>query len=346
MKSFRIRPLVRILLGNQQSVPSPLNLYKSIIKLFHMIRFGVKTSQAGEYGDYTVLSKIWLEAERLGFDSGWLFDHLFELPSKGPSHGPCLECWTTLTALAAETKKIRLGVTVMCVSYRNPAMLAKMSSTLDVISHGRLNLGIGAGWAGIEHAAYGVPFDKPAMRVAKLREAVQIIRKMWTEDEASFKGRYYAINGAVNNPKPIQKPSPPIWIGGGGEKLTLKVVAELADGCNFISLTPEEYKHKLEVLEAHCVKFGRDVSEIQKSWQGRLLIAQNEAELREKVRRFMITPQVMAQDVVGTPEQCVQKIAQYVDMGVTCFMLSFPDVTTDMKCLELFSEKVMPQFKT
>lgn len=311
-----------------------------------MIRFGVKTSQAAEYGDYTVLSKIWLEAERLGFDSGWLFDHFFELPSRGPSNDPCLECWTTLTALAAETKKLRLGVTVMCVSYRNPALLAKMTSTLDVISHGRLNLGIGAGWAGVEHAAYGFPFNKPAVRVAKLREAVKIVKKMWTEDKASFKGKYYVIREAVNNPKPVQKPHPPIWIGGGGEKLTLKAVAELADGCNFIGLTPEEYRHKLEVLESHCAKFGRNAKEIQKSWQGRIILAENEAELKEKTRRFMFTPQGVAQGIVGTPEQCVEKITQYVDMGVTCFMLTFPEVARDLKCLEVFSEKVIPQFKT
>lgn len=324
----------------------------------NMIRFGVKTSQTREYGDYAVLRKIWLEAERLGFDSGWLFDHLFELPSIGPSYEPCLECWTTLSALAAETEKLRLGVTVICTSYRNPAILAKMASTLDVISHGRLEFGIGAGWAGVEHTAYGISFDKPAARIAKLREAVKIIKKMWTEDKASFDGRYYKIKDAINNPKPIQKPHPPIWIGGGGEKLILKVVAELADGCNFISLTPEEYKHKLEVLEAHCVKVGRNMNEIQKSWQGRVLMTKNEAELREKSRKFIaqsrgatqgtVGAQIpdVSRNIVGTPEQCVDKITQYTDMGVTCFMLSFPEMAKDLKCLEEFSEKVMSHFKT
>lgn len=318
--------------------------------LFSMIRFGVKTSQAGEYGSYDALRRIWLEAERLGFDSGWLFDHFFELPGAGPSEEPCLEAWTTLSALATETKKLRLGITVTCVSYRNPAVLAKMASTLDVISHGRLEFGIGAGWAGTEHVAYGIPFDKPEIRVAKLKETIKIVKKMWTEDKASFEGKYYTIKDAVNNPKPIQKPHPPIWIGGGGEKLTLKVTAELADGCNFISLSPEEYRHKLEVLKAHCSKADRNVDEIQKSWQGRVLMARDDAELRDKFRKLRILPQdfdrAASSNIMGTPEQCVDKIAQYVDVGVTCFMLSFPEVTKNLGCLEAFSEKIIPRFNT
>jgi len=141
------------------------------IQCNQMIRFGVKTSQASDYGDYAVLRKVWLEVERLGFHSGWLFDHLFELPRAGPSLEPCLECWTTLSALAAETKRLRLGVTVLCTQYRNPAILAKMASTLDVISGGRLEFGIGAGWAEVEHNAYGISFERPAVRIARLKEA-------------------------------------------------------------------------------------------------------------------------------------------------------------------------------
>ncbi len=316
--------------------------------LLGMIRFGVKTSQAGDYGNYDTLRRIWLEAEKLGFHSGWLFDHFFELPGAGPSKEPCLEAWTVLSALATETKKLRLGITVTCVSYRNPAVLAKMASTLDVISHGRLEFGIGAGWAGIEHAAYGISFDKPAVRVARLREAIKIVKKMWTEDKANFKGRYYTIKDAVNNPKPIQKPHPPIWIGGAGEKLTLRVTAELGDGCNFISLSPAEYKRKLEVLKAHCNKVGRHMDKLEKSWQGRVLMANNDAELRDKFRRLRISPQesdrVISNNIVGTPEQCIEKINQYVNLGVTCFMLSFPEVTRDLGCLKTFSEKIMPNF--
>ena len=310
-----------------------------------MIRFGVKTSQAAEYGDYPTLREVWLEAERLGFHSGWLFDHFFELPGKGPSVEPCLEAWTALSALGAETKKLRLGITVTCVTYRNPAVLAKMASTLDVISGGRVEFGIGAGWASVEHAAYGIPFEKPAVRVAKLREAIRIVKRMWTEDKATYKGKYYTVMDAVCNPKPVQKPHPPIWVGGGGEKLTLRVVAELANGCNFISLSPEEYRHKLEVLEGHCSKVGRNVNEIQKSWQGRVLMAKDDAELKEKLQRFGMPPRDLQRaNIVGTPEQCVETIAQYVELGVTCFVLVFPEVTKNLGCLEEFREKVISRF--
>ena len=307
-----------------------------------MIRFGVKTSQARDYGDYDALRRVWLEAEKLGFHSGWLFDHLFELPGAGPSLEPCLECWTSISALAAETKRIRLGVTVLCATYRNPALLAKMASTLDVISNGRLEFGIGAGWAGVEHEAYGFPFDKPAIRIGRLRESVKIIRSMWTEEKTSFHGKYYDIEDAVNNPKPVQKPHPPIWIGGGGEGLTLKVIAELADGCNFIGLSPVEYSHKLDVLGEHCVKLGRKVDDIQKSWQGRILIARDEAELSEMKHKMGEIDE--EHNIVGTPDHCVEKIREYTNLGVSCFMLVFPGATRDAGPMQLFSEMVMPEF--
>lgn len=314
-----------------------------------MIGFGVKTSQARDYGDYANLKKVWDEAERLGYNSGWLFDHFFELPQIGPADEPCLEAWTTLTSLAADTEKLRLGVTVLCAGYRNPALLAKMSSTLDVISHGRLEFGIGAGWAESEYKAYDYPFDTPSIRIAKLRETVIIIKKMWTEEKATYKGRYYTITDAINNPKPQQKPHPPIWIGGGGEQLTLKAVAQLADGCNFTSLTPDEYKHKLTILQAHCAKAHRNPNEIKKSWQGRVIIANDEAQVKEKLRRFIDTPQGAARatssNIIGTPEQCTQQIQQYAELGVTQFMLVFPEAPRDLRTLQLFGEKVMPHFK-
>jgi alkanesulfonate monooxygenase SsuD/methylene tetrahydromethanopterin reductase-like flavin-dependent oxidoreductase (luciferase family) len=241
-----------------------------------------------------------------------------------------------------ETKKLRLGVTVLCATYRNPALLAKMASTLDVISGGRLEFGIGAGWAEVEHKAYGFPFDKPATRIGRLREAVKIIKSMWIEEKTSFHGKYYDIEGAVNNPKPIQKPHPPIWIGGGGEELTLKAIAELADGCNFIGLSPAEYRHKLDVLGAHCTRLDRNIDDVQKSWQGRILIARDEDEIRAMKKR---TGEVDEEhNIVGTPDSCVQKIREYTDLGVSCFMLVFPGATKDLKPLKLFSEKVMPEF--
>jgi F420-dependent oxidoreductase-like protein len=305
------------------------------------LRFGVKTSQARDYGDYETLRRVWLEADRLGFHSGWLFDHLFELPGDGPSLKPCLEAWTCLSALAAETKNLRLGVTVLCNNYRNPAILAKMASTLDVISGGRLEFGIGSGWASVEHAAYGIPFEKAAVRVRKLREAIRIIRLMWSVEKATYHGKYFSVEEAVNNPKPVQQPHPPIWVGGGGEALTLKAIAELADGCNFISLSPEEYAHKLDVLRSHCKRYARDPDEIQRSLQARILVAENADELREKQRRFNVDPN---HNVVGTPEECIKSIEEYSKLGVTLFMFVFPEATRSSAGMELFMNRIAPSF--
>lgn len=311
---------------------------------------GVKTSQGRLLGRYENLRRVWVEADRLGFHSGWLFDHLFELPRFGPSCEPCLEAWTVLSALSKETEKLRLGVTCLCVSYRSPAVLAKMSSTLDVISGGRFELGIGAGWAKTEHESYGIPFGKPYERIRRLEEAVTIIKKMWTEDNPSFQGKYYSINGAICEPKPVQKPRPPIWIGGGGEKLTLRAVAKLADGCNFISPTLDEYKHKLGVLAKHCDSVGRKIGDVRKSWQGEVIIGRNAAEVQSKMplampKRDSRTARTGSHSITGTPEECIQQIGEYVDIGVDRFMLSFPESATDLSGLRLFGGEVLPSFK-
>ena len=311
---------------------------------------GVKTSQGRLLGNYDNLKRVWVEADRLGFHSGWLFDHLFELPLFGPSHEPWLESWTVLSALSSETESLRLGVTVICVSYRNPAVLAKMSRTLDVISGGRFELGIGAGWAQTEHEAYGITFGKPRERVERLEEAVTIIKKMWTEENPSFKGKYYSINGAVCEPKPIQRPRPPIWIGDGGEKLLLRVVAKHGDGCNFMGLSLEEYKHKLAVLTKHCDSVGRRISSVRKSWQGSVIIGRNTAEVRSKLQSAAKSGDIRGLDIeghsiVGPPEQCIQRIGEYVDIGVDRFMMSFPKSATDISGLKLFGEKILPNFK-
>ena len=274
---------------------------------------GVKTSQGRLLGNYDNLRRVWVEADRLGFHSGWLFDHLFELPLFGPSREPCLEAWTLLSVLSKETSKLRLGVTCLCVSYRNPAMLAKMSSTLDVISGGRFELGMGAGWAKVEHESYGIPFERPRQRVEKLEEAVTIIKKMWTEENPSFQGKHYKISGAVCEPKPLQKPRPPIWIGGGGERFTLRAVAKLGDGCNFIGLSLDEYRHKLDALAEHCDLAGRKIGDVRKSWQGPVIVARTNAEAKSKMQQTTPGGSVTNEDfeshaIIGTPEQCTQRI--------------------------------------
>jgi alkanesulfonate monooxygenase SsuD/methylene tetrahydromethanopterin reductase-like flavin-dependent oxidoreductase (luciferase family) len=172
---------------------------------------------------------------------------------------------------------------------------------------------------------------------------------MWTEDSASFQGKYYSVKGAVCEPKPVQKPRPLIWIGGGGEKLTLRAVAKVADGCNFIALSPDEFNHKIEVLAKHCDSIGRRLSELRKSWQGPVIIGKTSAEVKNKMERAVSSGDIRGTDIerhtiAGTPEQCVQRISEYVDLGVDRFMLSFPESPTDLSGITLFGEQVLPRF--
>jgi len=291
------------------------------------------------------IREVVLECERLGYHSVWLDDHLMF------DKRPILECWTTLTALSSLTTRIRLGTMVLCSSFRNPALLAKMAATLDVLSGGRLEFGIGAGVQKEEHKAYGIPFPEARIRIERLKEAVEIIRKMWTEEKASYKGKHYKINGAVCEPKPVQKPHPPITIGGSGEKLTLKVTAQYADRYDFGYLPSLElYKHKLEVLENHCRAVGREPKEIEKScWPGgQVLIARNQKELSETA--LMRKPKSVnlsdfeKLNLVGTPDGCLKKLQPYADLGVSHFMLFFGDLPS-LDGLKLFAESVMKKMR-
>ena len=260
---------------------------------------------------------------------------------------PILECWTTLSALSTVTERIRLGTMVTCNSFRNPSLLAKMSATLDNISNGRLELGIGAGVQKKEHIAYGFPFPSSKARIERLKESVEIIKKMWTEEKVSYDGNHYTIRDAICEPKPLQKPHPPITIGGGGEKLTLRVTAQHADRYDWGYLPSLElYKRKLKVLEKHCEAVGRSLQEIEKSrWlAGQIFIRENRKELDEGVLRW-VPKGVSLEDfartnLVGTPEDCINQIRQYANLGVTYFMLFFGDLP-DLRGLKLFAEKVV-----
>ena len=202
-----------------------------------------------------------LAAEDGGFSSVWVMDHFWQLPALGGPDEPILEAYTLLGALAARTERVQLGTLVTGVTYRNPAMLAKMVTTLDVVSHGRAILGIGAAWYDVEHVGYGFAFPTARERLDRLEEAVQICRAMFRDERPAFKGRYYETDDARNVPKPVQTGGPPIMIGGGGEKRTLRLVAQYADMCN-VSGGPETVRHKLDVMRAHCADVGRDPSEI------------------------------------------------------------------------------------
>jgi F420-dependent oxidoreductase-like protein len=291
------------------------------------------------------LQKVVLECDRLRYHSIWLDDHLMF------NKMPILECWTTLSALSAVTKKIRLGTMVTCNSFRNPALLAKISATVDNISNGRLELGIGAGVQKNEHDAYGFSFPSPKVRIERLNEAIEVIKKMWTEDTTCYNGKYYSILDAVCEPKPVQKPHPPIVVCGAGEKLTLTVAARHADRYDWSYLSSfEEYERKLKILEKHCENVGRRLEDIEKScWPaGQTFIGDTKKELEKKVMNWLpkgaSLEEFMRTNFVGTADDYLQKIQQYIDLGVTHFMVFFGDLP-DLKGLSLFSEEVVNKLR-
>jgi F420-dependent oxidoreductase-like protein len=287
---------------------------------------------------------IAVRAENLGFESVWVYDHFHNVPR--PAHEAVFECWTTMAAISQRTSRVRLGQMVGCNSYRQPSVLAKITSTVDVISGGRLDWGIGAGWYENEYRGYGFEFPKPKDRIGMLNEAVEIVRSMWTNDETTYDGRYYKITRANCDPKPLQDPHPPIWIGGGGEQLTLRVVAKYADYSNFGG-RPAEWARKRDVLKSHCAAVGRDESTIGKTWSPEVFIRETEAEVvAAGSLNLWGEPFESWRDsnLVGTPEQVAEKIQAYVDLGCTGFIpwcSDYPSTET----LELFATKVIPEFR-
>lgn len=228
------------------------------------LRFGIKT--APQHTTYENMRAIWNEADATpAIEHAWLFDHF--APIHSDVDGPCLEGWTTLAALAAETTRLRVGLMVTGNTYRHPAVLTKIAITLDVISRGRVDFGIGAGWNEYEHTSMGLPLYAPGERIRRLDEACQIYTSLCTEHLTDFDGRYYQLKEARSEPKPVQKPYPPIVIGGSGEQLTLKVVAKHADIWNFVGGTTELFQRKVAVLNEHCATVGRDPEAIEKSIQ-------------------------------------------------------------------------------
>jgi F420-dependent oxidoreductase-like protein len=247
------------------------------------LSFGIKT--APQNTTYDDMLRVWREADALPImEHAWLFDHF--MPLGADPTGPCLEGWTLLGAYAAATARIRVGLMVTGNTYRHPAVLANMGATVDHISHGRLDFGIGAGWNELEHTAYGIPLYAPGERIARLGEACEVVRLMWTETAPDFEGQYYQLKGARCEPKPIQKPYPPFVIGGSGERKTLRVVARYADVWNFVGGDIETFHHKMEVLDGYCAEIGRNPAAIRRSVQFPI----NPSELsaaRETVRSYI-----------------------------------------------------------
>jgi F420-dependent oxidoreductase-like protein len=266
---------------------------------------------------YESMTRVARVAEEVGFDSIWLFDHFHTVPT--PTQEPTFECWTSTAALARDTKRVRIGQMVTCNGYRNPALLAKMASTVDVLSHGRLDFGIGAGWYKHEYEAYGYDYPDAPTRLRYLREAVQVIHEMWTKEEAFFEGKYYQVRGAINQPKGVQKPHIPLLIGGSGEQVTLKLVAQYGDACNISSQDNTELQRKFSVLQQHCAAIGRDYNEIRRTVFYNAAIADtDDAAFQQAQQAFqwlISDGRLRERGLVGSPATIRQRLREIEEAG-------------------------------
>lgn len=294
--------------------------------------------QWGRIGDVARL------IEDSGYDSIWVYDHFHTHPVV--KQESTFEAWTLMAALAAVTTRARLGQMCTCALYRPPSMLAKIAANVDVISGGRLDVGIGAGWSVKEFEAFGYEYPSDGERLDMLEEAVQVLLAMWTEDEATFIGKHYRVEGAINRPRPIQQPHPPLWIAGGGEKRTLRIVARYGDFSNFGD-DIDDFRHKSRVLQGHCETVGRDFDEIGRSCHLMSVIGRDDADLARKLevaarRRGCTTDEFAGEHFVATVPQAVEGMGEFVDEGCVEMILYFYDMG-EGDSLELFATEVIPQ---
>lgn len=310
----------------------------------HPLRFGIQTSQQGvEWADMVAL---WQNAEAWGYDSLWAFDHFY--PIYVDPDGPCYEGWTLLSALANATSKARIGHLVNGNTYRNPCVTAKMAATVDHISGGRLNFGIGAGWFELEHQNFGLDFKSVLGRLEALEEALQIITGMFTAEKTTVHGTHYTVTDAMGNPKPKQDGGCPIMIGGSGKKILLRIVAQYADMWNS-SGTPDHMRGLIEIIEKHGDTVGRDTAAIEKTVM--LPLVYDAPEAREQFWMHMFasmretTPEgAREQLMVGGKQECLDKIAQYTAAGVTHFIFMIPAPYFPDE-IQRFAEEVMPEVR-
>lgn len=284
-------------------------------------------------------------AEALGYDSVWFYDHFY---SPGSPDVPAFEAWTLVSALAAVTQKIRFGHLVLCNAFRHPALLAQMALTLDAISNGRIDLGLGSGSVQREFEEYGLPYPSFRERTEQLEEAVQIIKLLFTRTRSTFDGKHYSLKDAPSPLRPVQQPHPPIMIGGGGEKFTLPLVARHADVWNCPTYSLGEYQKKLEILQRECEKIGRDPATLRISEEAVLVVAEQaklSAAIESAKRRYSYANWGLeAGGYIGTPEQLVEHILKKVAHGVTQFSFFFYDRASP-ESLELFATRVVPEVK-
>jgi F420-dependent oxidoreductase-like protein len=291
--------------------------------------------------------------EQAGFESLWVYDHFHTVPL--PTQEVTYEAWTLMAALAVATETVRIGQMCTCNTYRPPSYLAKVAASIDVISGGRLEMGIGAGWYEHEHDGYGYPFLKPSERIGMLREGVEIMKAMWTEDEVNYDGKYYQLKGAISQPKPIQDPHIPFWIAGGGEQLTLNIAARHAQYTNFGN-DLDEFARKSKVLEGHCEDVGTDYSSIVRSSNFNMFCTETEKETEEKLswlrsRLERYVPEDHAERTAnlyrqasGTPDQIVAFLKEWEQAGMSYAIIHFADAAYDTSGLQRFAKEVIPAF--
>jgi F420-dependent oxidoreductase-like protein len=306
------------------------------------IRFGVHSGpQDTTFDDYR---DLWLRSEELGYDWVSDFDHF--LPIHADPAGPQFEGLTLLSAMAAHTSRVRCGMLVLGVTYRHPAVVANMAATIDHVSGGRLELGMGAAWFESEHDQYGIPFPRIGVRMDMLDEACRIMRSLCTQETTTFEGRHYRLKDARMEPKPVQKHLP-LVIGGAGERRTLRIVAEHGDIWNTFYGDLDGYRHKLNVLARHCADVGRDPADVRKSLTFRAVLDENEREARQRARALHGDPppeRLQEMMIVGTPEQCSERLGPYAELGVGDFLLGAL-TPIDPQTIELVAGSVAPAVK-
>jgi F420-dependent oxidoreductase-like protein len=292
-------------------------------------------------------------AENSPFESIWVYDHFHTVPV--PTDEATHESWSLMAALGAATSRIRLGQMCTCMGYRNPAYLAKVAATVDLVSGGRVEMGIGAGWYEHEWRAFGYGFPGAGQRLAMLDEGVQIMRQLWTTGKATLDGEHYQVNGAISRPLPLQEGGIPLWIAGGGEKKTLRTAARYANYTNF-DATPEVFKRKSEILARHCEEVGTEYDAIVRSAEYNVIIGETEKDVAGKLSwiRNHWAPYVPADrmdgqiqnlqnsPLAGTPEQIVERLTEARALGMTYAITYFPEIAYDRSGFTLFTEKVIP----
>jgi len=343
MKAFHV---LRLLLALALLVVCTAAWAESPVK--PRISFDIQT--AHQVPSLDDLIQLWQDADAWGYDTMWLNDHYMQF---GKEDGPAYDAWTLLASLAGKTSRVRLGVLVTDNLFRNPAVLAKIATTVDVLSKGRLEMGIGGGWFQREHEAYGLLFPSGKERIERLEEALQVIKALWTQDTSTFTGKYYQLVNAPFVPKPVQKPYPPITIGGQGEKWTFPLVAKYADKWSMpAGFTPERMAKKVKKLEAACMKVKRDCSTVDKSYQTFLVFSPDQAKVDQAVEQLTryykgMTPDEARRTIIAgtSADELKTQLQAFINAGITHFVFTVRSQPYDRDGLKRFAQEVIPAFR-